>query len=253
MLDRFSPILHLVQSIRDEAHRFAVTFHRSRRNARQLTSELDEIPGVGKMTVQKLLKEFGSSELVRAADRGRTGGGGGTRRGAQGQGALCILAACAALIPILLFLSLHRRWARRRRREIATAVSPADAKPNNPDVPEVQSIPTQFERVVVLRFKYETELLSGLEQAVKQNKIRNGVILNGFGSVRNYQIHQVSNRTLPSKNMFVKDPTRPGGHRGHERLRAERPAAPAHHAGESGKGLRAATWSRAQTFSRSRW
>src|SRR5215467_293583 len=67
VLDRFSPILHLVQSIRDEAHRFAVTFHRSRRNARQLTSELEVIEGVGKRTVQKLLKEFGSSELVRAA------------------------------------------------------------------------------------------------------------------------------------------------------------------------------------------
>ncbi len=67
VLDRFSPILHLVQSIRDEAHRFAVTFHRSRRNARQLTSELETIEGVGKKTVLKLLKEFGSSELVRAA------------------------------------------------------------------------------------------------------------------------------------------------------------------------------------------
>ncbi len=67
VLDRFSPILHLIQSIRDEAHRFAVTFHRSRRNARQLTSELDAIKGVGKKTVQRLLKEFGSSELVRGA------------------------------------------------------------------------------------------------------------------------------------------------------------------------------------------
>ncbi len=67
ILDRFSPILHLVQSIRDEAHRFAVTFHRSLRNTRQLTSELDAIAGVGKKTVQKLLKEFGSSERVRAA------------------------------------------------------------------------------------------------------------------------------------------------------------------------------------------
>ena len=66
-LDRFSPILHLIQSIRDEAHRFAVTFHRSRRSARQLTSELQAIEGVGAKTVQKLLKEFGSSELVRAA------------------------------------------------------------------------------------------------------------------------------------------------------------------------------------------
>ncbi len=67
ILDRFSPILHLVQSIRDEAHRFAVTFHRSLRNTRQLTSELDAIQGVGRKTVQKLLKEFGSSERVRNA------------------------------------------------------------------------------------------------------------------------------------------------------------------------------------------
>jgi len=56
-----------VQSIRDEAHRFAVTFHRSLRNTRQLTSELDAIPGVGEKTVRKLLKEFGSSERVRTA------------------------------------------------------------------------------------------------------------------------------------------------------------------------------------------
>src|SRR5579871_4883136 len=67
VLDRFSPILHLIQSIRDEAHRFAVTFHRTRRNAQRLTSELDQIPGVGEKTVQKLLRHFGRSELVRAA------------------------------------------------------------------------------------------------------------------------------------------------------------------------------------------
>jgi excinuclease ABC subunit C len=74
VLDRFSPILHLVQSIRDEAHRFAVTFHRSRRNTLQLTSELERIPGVGELTVRKLLKEFGSSELVRAASEERLAG-----------------------------------------------------------------------------------------------------------------------------------------------------------------------------------
>ncbi len=88
VLDRFSPILHLMQSIRDEAHRFAVTFHRTRRNARQLTSELDTIPGVGEKTVQKLLKEFGSSELVRAGAGGEAGGGGGPRGGAEGEGPL---------------------------------------------------------------------------------------------------------------------------------------------------------------------
>jgi excinuclease ABC subunit C len=48
-----------------------VTFHRSRRNARTLTSELDAIQGVGVKTVQKLLKGFGSSELVRAASEDR--------------------------------------------------------------------------------------------------------------------------------------------------------------------------------------
>jgi len=66
-LDRFSPILHLIQGIRDEAHRFAVTFHRTRRNAQRLVSELDQIRGVGSKTVQKLLKHFGSSEMVRTA------------------------------------------------------------------------------------------------------------------------------------------------------------------------------------------
>ena len=55
------------RQIRDEAHRFAVTFHRTRRNAARLTSELDQIPGVGEITVRKLLKEFGSSTMVREA------------------------------------------------------------------------------------------------------------------------------------------------------------------------------------------
>jgi excinuclease ABC subunit C len=67
ILDRFSPVLHLIQSVRDEAHRFAVTFHRSRRDAARLSSELDEIPGIGPKTVRKLLKHFGSAERVRLA------------------------------------------------------------------------------------------------------------------------------------------------------------------------------------------
>ncbi len=67
ILDKFSPILHLVQTIRDEAHRFAVTFHRTRRNAQRLTSELHDIPGIGPKTVEKLLRTFGSLERVRQA------------------------------------------------------------------------------------------------------------------------------------------------------------------------------------------
>lgn len=67
VLDKFSPVLHLVQTIRDEAHRFAVTFHRTRRNAARLVSELEGATGVGSKTVTKLLREFGSSERVRSA------------------------------------------------------------------------------------------------------------------------------------------------------------------------------------------
>ncbi|MBM3766882.1 MAG: excinuclease ABC subunit UvrC [Acidobacteria bacterium] len=67
VLDRFHPVLHLVQTVRDEAHRFAVTFHRNRRDSSRLKSELLQIEGVGPKTVEKLLQKFGSVERVRAA------------------------------------------------------------------------------------------------------------------------------------------------------------------------------------------
>jgi excinuclease ABC subunit C len=67
VLDRHSPVLHLIQQVRDETHRFAVTFHRLRRGKRQTRSALVEIPGVGAKTAQKLLKEFGSVANVRRA------------------------------------------------------------------------------------------------------------------------------------------------------------------------------------------
>jgi excinuclease ABC subunit C len=67
VLDRHSPVLHLIQQVRDETHRFAVTFHRLRRGKRQTRSALVEIPGVGAKAAQKLLKEFGSVANVRRA------------------------------------------------------------------------------------------------------------------------------------------------------------------------------------------
>ena len=66
-LDPHSPVLHLIQQIRDESHRFAVSFHRQRRDSRRLRSELQEIPGVGEKTVRKLLENFGSLEAIRSA------------------------------------------------------------------------------------------------------------------------------------------------------------------------------------------
>src|SRR5262250_217649 len=67
ILDRHSPVLHLIQQIRDETHRFAVTFHRQRRSKRQTSSVLLEIPGVGPKTTQRLLREFGSIANLRRA------------------------------------------------------------------------------------------------------------------------------------------------------------------------------------------
>ena len=67
VLERHSPVLHLIQQIRDETHRFAVTFHRQRRGKRQTQTALSEIPGVGAKTAQKLLKEFGSVANIQRA------------------------------------------------------------------------------------------------------------------------------------------------------------------------------------------
>ena len=68
VLDRHSPVLHLVQLVRDEAHRFAVTFHRKRRQMRDRKTELLEIPGIGERTTKRLLQHFGSLQAVREAD-----------------------------------------------------------------------------------------------------------------------------------------------------------------------------------------
>jgi predicted DNA-binding protein with PD1-like motif len=112
---------------------------------------------------------------------------------------VALLASCLAL-P-----------AQETRREVSHAAgNPAiDSKPNSPDVPDVFAVSGHLERIVVLRFKFGADLLAGLQKMIAQEKIKNAVILSGFGSVRGYQIHQVSNRDMPSKNMFIKNPTAP--------------------------------------------
>jgi excinuclease ABC subunit C len=64
-LDHHSPVLHLVQQIRDETHRFAVTFHRQRRSSQRLRTSLTEIPGVGARTAVRLLRRYGSVARLR--------------------------------------------------------------------------------------------------------------------------------------------------------------------------------------------
>ncbi len=66
-IPKSSPVLQLLQRIRDEAHRFAITYHRALRAKRTLQTELTQIPGIGPATAKKLLQAFGSATRVREA------------------------------------------------------------------------------------------------------------------------------------------------------------------------------------------
>jgi len=113
---------------------------------------------------------------------------------------------------VILILTMALALAAQETRHEVTNASPNpvdDTKALSAQVPDVYAIRAQFERVLVLRFKFDTDLLAGLEKMVKQEKIKNAVILSAFGSVREYQVHQVSNRGFPTKNMFVANPTMP--------------------------------------------
>src|SRR5215475_12827322 len=72
--------------------------------------------------------------------------------------------------------------AQQTHREI-TKASPGDKKGLSASVPDVYAIPGQFQRIVVLRFKNQTDLLAGMTKMVDQQKIKNAVILSGIGSV----------------------------------------------------------------------
>ena len=71
--------------------------------------------------------------------------------------------------------------------------------------PAVFTASSPVERVVIVRLRNKTDMLDGLEQAVAREKIRNAVILSGFGSVTSYHTHVVANTTLPPKNVFTKE------------------------------------------------
>jgi excinuclease ABC subunit C len=67
-IPKTSPVLQLLQRIRDEAHRFAVTYHRALRARRTIQTELTQVPGIGPATARKLLQAFGSVQGVREAE-----------------------------------------------------------------------------------------------------------------------------------------------------------------------------------------
>ena len=114
------------------------------------------------------------------------------------------------ILTAMLALSVCCLAQQTRREVVRHGTNPADdRKPNRPNVPDARTFNVHLERLLVLRLKYNTDLLAEINKMVQQEKVRNAVILSGLGSVRNYQVHQVGNRDLPPKNILVKDPTAP--------------------------------------------
>jgi uncharacterized protein len=84
-----------------------------------------------------------------------------------------------------------------------------DARPSDPKVPDSYVLSGRFDRVLVLRAKNKTDLLAEMEKQVKQQNIKNAVILSGIGSVRGYRFHNVTGRDYPVPDMFVSAPNTP--------------------------------------------
>ena len=114
------------------------------------------------------------------------------------------------MLVLLLLAAVHYAVSQQIRTEVSRATTTAeDLKANSDTVPSAYALTGQFDRIVVIRCKYRSYLLEGIEEMVKAQKIRNAVILSGIGSARGYHFHVVSNRTLPSRNIFVKDTAAP--------------------------------------------
>lgn len=116
----------------------------------------------------------------------------------------------ATLISGLLFACAFAAAQQTRWTKVNPSPNPKDdSKPNSSTVPDVYALTGHFDRIVILRCKYKTDLLAAIEKMVKQEHIQNGVILSGIGSVRGYEVHQVSNRTFPSHDTYTRNPTEP--------------------------------------------
>src|SRR5882757_4472243 len=104
---------------------------------------------------------------------------------------------------LLIFLVLPLGAAAQIARHPAT---PEDSRPNDPKVPDSYVLSGKFDRILVLRAKNKTDLLTEMEKQVKQQHIENAVILSGIGSVRGWSVHNVASRDYPVADMFTKNP-----------------------------------------------
>jgi predicted DNA-binding protein with PD1-like motif len=115
------------------------------------------------------------------------------------------------LIPTLCFLTfISAAAAQATSADGVKSVAPADtSKAVTNAVPDVYALNGQFDRVVLLRFKSQADLLDGLEGMVKEQKIRNGIILSAIGSVRSWHYHTISKPGSGAKDVYVKNPEVP--------------------------------------------
>ena len=112
------------------------------------------------------------------------------------------LSACLGLSLLVLALPASAQVVRH-------PATKEDARPNDPKVPDSYVLSGRFDRVLVLRAKNKTDLLTEMEKQVKQQNIKNAVILSGIGSVRGYRFHNVAGRDYPVPDMFVSAPNTP--------------------------------------------
>jgi len=108
------------------------------------------------------------------------------------------LAACLGLLALPASAQIQRHPAMAE-----------DARPNDPKVPSSYALSGKFDRVLVLRAKNKTDLLTEMEKQVKAQNIKNAVILAGIGSVRGYRFHNVTGRDYPVPDMFFSAPNTP--------------------------------------------
>jgi predicted DNA-binding protein with PD1-like motif len=112
-------------------------------------------------------------------------------------------------IAILLALLLAAPAAALTVHTVRKPATREDQRPNDPKVPDAYAITAKFDRIVVMRIKNKADLLTGMEKLVKSEKIRNGVILSGIGSLRGYSVHNVASRDYPVADVFTADPKAP--------------------------------------------
>ena len=119
----------------------------------------------------------------------------------------CLTFVSVALILALIRLQMERAGANPlvpAERTAAAGPSAVRSPQSGESAPQVHTVSSGFQRIVVVRLRRGTDLLDGLKKAVEQEKIRNAAILSGVGSLTSYHVHAVSNTTLPARNVYYK-------------------------------------------------